>query len=126
MAIRTKWDDAPLVTDLRWNPRVLSYSGCRRPSMRGALVGTLLGVPVDGRACGRGTVYQFQMLTGEVRTVWWDGTMYGDSPTLFDVDTGEQVLRNPAAMSWFARLEDVTADFVARLEEVTNSGGSEQ
>lgn len=104
---RAKWDDALLVTDLKWNPRVVSHSrAVRSDKGRGALVGTLLGVPVDGRACGRGTAYQFQLLTGEVRTVFWDGTMYGDSPVLFDVDTEEQVLRNPAAFAWFARLED--------------------
>ena len=106
MKQRTGWDDAPLATDLTWNPRVISYSGCRRPSMRGAFVGTLLGVPVDGRSCGRSVAYQFRLLTGEVRTAWWDGTMHGDSPYLFDVDTGEQVLRNPVAMAWFSRLED--------------------
>lgn len=105
---RTKWDDPALATDLTWNPRVISYSRAVRSAKgRGALVGTLLGVPVDGRACGRGTAYQFQLLTGEVRTAWWDGTMHGDSPYLFDIDTGEQLLRNPAAFAWFARLEDV-------------------
>ena len=103
MKQRTGWDDAPLATDLTWNPRVISYA---RGGKRGALVGTLLGLPVDGRSCGRSVAYQFQLLTGEVRTVWWDGTMHGDSPYLFDVDTGEQVLRNPVAMAWFSRLED--------------------
>ena len=107
---RTKWDDPVLVTDLHWNPRVISYSRrCSRRG-RGALVGTLLGVPVDGRSCGRGTAYQFLLLTGEVRTVWWDGTMHGDSPYLFDIDTGEQVMRNPAAFAWFDRLENVTKE----------------
>jgi hypothetical protein len=111
--IRTSWEDAPLPTDLTWNPRV--YSRVRKPKHRGALVGTLWGVPVDGHACGRAVAYQFQMLTGEVHTVRWDGTMYGDSPCLFDVDTGEQILRNPAGIAWFCRLEDV------RIPD-TNSG----
>jgi hypothetical protein len=111
--IRTSWEDAPLPTDLTWNPRV--YSRVRKPSHRGALVGTLWGVPVNGHACGRAVAYQFQMLTGEVHTVWWDGTMYGDSPYLLDVDTDERVLRNPAGIAWFCRLEDV------RIPD-TNSG----
>jgi hypothetical protein len=103
MKQRTKWDDDLLVTDLKWNPRVISYA---RGGKRGALIGTLLGLPVDGRTCGRGTAYQFQMLTGEIHTVWWDGTMYGEAPYFLDVDTGERVLRNPAGIAWFARFDE--------------------
>lgn len=104
MKIRTDWADTPLVTDLTWNPHAVSP--VRHPR-RGALIGTLLGVPVTGKSCGRAIAYQFQMLTGEVRTVWWDGTMYGDAPYLHDVDTGELVLRDPAGIAWFSRLENV-------------------
>lgn len=108
MTQRTGWDDQLLATDLTWNPRVISHSRAVRSDRgRGALVGTLLGVPVDGRACGRGVAYQFRLLTGEVRTAWWDGTMYHGSPCLFDIDTDAELLRNPAAFAWFARLEDV-------------------
>jgi len=110
MKIRTDWNDPLPVTDLSWNPRV--YSRVRKPHHRGALVGTLWGVPVDGHACGRAAVYQFQALTGEVRTVWWDGTMCEGSPYLYDVDTDQLVLRNPAAISWFCRLGDVPVGVV--------------
>jgi hypothetical protein len=111
--IRTEWNEPPLPTDLTWNPRV--YSRVRKPKHRGALVGTLLGVPVDGNACGRAVAYQFQMLTGEIHTVWWDGTMCAtpsgttswDTPYLYDVDTDELILRNPAGIAWFCRLADV-------------------
>jgi hypothetical protein len=103
--IRTDWADPPLPTHLTWNPRV--YSRVRKPTHRGALIGLLWGVPVDGHACGRAAVYQLKTLIGEVRTVWWDGTMYGDSPYLLDVDTDERVLRNPASIAWFCRFEDV-------------------
>jgi hypothetical protein len=105
MKIRTDWNEPPLPTDLTWNPWV--YSRVRKPKHRGALVGTLWGVPVDGHACGRAAVYQMQMLTGEIRTVWWDGTMYGDLPYLLDVDTDERVLRSATSIAWFCRLEDV-------------------
>lgn len=98
------WEDAPLPTDLVWKPR--AYSNVRSPK-RGALVGTLLGVPVDGRSTGRGVAFQIGIITGEVRTVWWDGTMAYGSPELFDVDTQEPVLRNPQAIAWFALLADV-------------------
>ncbi|AVO21383.1 hypothetical protein PBI_MEGABEAR_74 [Mycobacterium phage Megabear] len=99
---RTSYSDEPLVLDLVWNPRA------KRGNGRGALVGTLLGVPVTGADCGRGTAFQFQLLTGEVRTVWWDGTVRIDrSPHLFDVDSGAEVNVNPLAMAWFARLSDV-------------------
>lgn len=104
LPVRTNWDDAPLHTDLVWNGRVKNNRGSR-----GALVGTLLGLPVDGHSFGRAVAYQFGLLTGEVRTVWWDGTLtHGDVPELYDVDTGESVLRNPQAFAWFARLQDVT------------------
>jgi len=106
MKIRISWTEPPLPTDLRWNPH--AYSRVRKPKHRGALVGTLWGVPVDGNACGRAVVYQLKvLLTGEVRTVYWDGSMYGDVPCLFDVDTHEPVLRRPSGIAWFCRLEDV-------------------
>lgn len=105
MKIRKDWGEPVLPTDLAWNPRV--YSRVRKPKHRGALVGVLWGVPVDGNACGRAAVYQLQTLAGEVRTVWWDGTMYGDTPYLLDVDTDERVLRNPQSIAWFCRFEDV-------------------
>ena len=105
MKIRTDWDEPALPTDLTWNPRV--YSRVRKPKHRGALVGTLWGVAVDGNTCGRGTAYQLQVLTGEIHTVFWDGTMYGDSPYLLDVDTEKPVLRSPKSIAWFCRLEDV-------------------
>lgn len=98
---RSSYDDPPLETDLVWHPRA------RRGNRRGALVGALWGVPVTGADCGRGTAYQLGMLTGEVRTVWWDGTMCGDTPQLYDVDTNEFVTRNPMAVAWFARLDQV-------------------
>lgn len=100
MTKRSNYNDPPLVTELQWRPHA------HRPgNQRGALVGTLWGVPVTGIDTGRGTAYQFGLLTGEVRTVWWDGTMWTDTPNLFDVDTGEQVLRNPTAVAWFTRLD---------------------
>lgn len=109
-AIRTSWQDAPLRTDLVWKPH--AHSNVRSPK-RGALVGTLLGVEVDGKSTGRGVAYQFGLLTGEVRTVWWNGTVGRDGegpyyPYLYDVDTQEQVLRNPQAVAWFGRLQEYT------------------
>lgn len=106
---RTSWQDPLLHTELTWKPH--AHSNTRSPR-RGALVGMLHGVEVSGKTIGRGHAYQLCMLTGEVRTVWWDGTMGHDSggayyPYLYDVDTGEQVLRNPRYVAWFARLEDV-------------------
>ena len=105
MKIRTDWADPVLPTDLTWNSRV--YSRVRKPSHRGALVGSLFGVPVDGNSCGRGTVYQFQTLNGDVHTVWWDGTMYGDTPYLLNVDNDASILISPAAIAWFCLLKDV-------------------
>ena len=99
---RTSMDDALLPTELVWNPRVV------RPGGRGALVGTLLGVPVRGMDRGRGVAYQIAMIDGEVRTVWWDGHLWGGGePGLIDVDTGEQVRYNPMAVAWFARLDSL-------------------
>jgi hypothetical protein len=106
MRERTSYTDAPLRTELVWKP--YAHSNVRSPR-RGALVGTLWGVEVDGKSTGRGVAYQFGLISGEVRTVWWDGTMWGDVPEFYDVDTGEHVARNPLAVAWFARLEDVEA-----------------
>lgn len=93
-----------LATDLTWNPRVHSNATGRR----GALVGTLLGLPVDGKACGKGVAFQFELTTGAVHTAWWDGTLHHSAPVLFDVDTNAELPRfNPAAFVWFARLADV-------------------
>lgn len=101
LVTRSDWSDAPLPTELTWNPRV--HSNVRSPQ-RGALVGTLLGVEVDGHSTGRGVAFQFGMLTGEVRTVWWNGVMNHGAPEMFDVDTQELVLRNPDGVAWFALL----------------------
>lgn len=93
-----------LETFLTWNPRVHSNATGRR----GALVGTLLGVPVTGRTCGRGTVFQFQLTTGAVHTAWWDGSLHHGAPVLFDVDTHAPLpLFNPAAFVWFDLLAHV-------------------
>lgn len=105
MHIRTDWDEPALPTDLTWNPR--AYSRVRKPKHRGALLGTLWGVPVDGNTCGLGVAFQLQTLTGEVRTVYWDGSMYGESPCLFDIDTHDQVLRSAKSIAWFCLLDDV-------------------
>jgi hypothetical protein len=91
-----------LDTHLKWNARVLSNVSPRR----GALVGTLLGVVVTGRDNGRGTAYQLEMCGGEIRTVWWTGTVtYGSVPVFRDVDTDAEVLRDPKLMVSFARLD---------------------
>ena len=99
---RTSYDDPALVTDLVWKPRAV-----RNGNQRGALVGTLWGVPVTGKDVGRGTAFQFRMLTGEIHTVWWNGSMWGDAPAFLDVDTNEPVWRNHLAVAWFARLSEV-------------------
>jgi hypothetical protein len=106
-----------LVTDLVWNPRV--HSNVRN---RGALVGTLYGVPVTGKDTGRGVAYQLVTTLGDVHTVYWDGTVgggrapyltnqhpYGVYPYLYIVDTGKQVLINPAFVASFRKLADVNA-----------------
>jgi hypothetical protein len=113
--VRTNYEDAPLRTELQWRPHAINYV---RSPKRGALVGTLWGVEVDGKSIGRGVAYQLGMISGEVRTVWWDGTIgYAERnwqnaivkgvPELYDVDTQEPVLRNPQNVSWFARLQDI-------------------
>lgn len=105
---RANWQDAPLRTDLVWKPH--AHSNVRSPR-RGALVGQLLGIEVDGKSTGRGVAYQFGLISGEVRTVWWDGTLsYGDVPEFYDVDSGERVSRNPQAIAWFARLQDIESE----------------
>lgn len=101
--MRTNINDPLLATELAWNPRV------RCPGGRGALVGTLFGVPVTGMDRGRGVAYQVRTVLGEVRTVWWDGMMWGaEGPGLFDVDTGVQVQVNPIAVASFDRLAAVS------------------
>lgn len=94
--------DMTLTTDLTWNPH--AYVNSHR---RGALVGTLLGVPVDGRSFGRGTAYQLVTSLGEVRTVWWTGAMYFDAADFVDVDTFESVRRNHDAIVSFDLLANL-------------------
>ena len=78
-----------LETNLVWNPRAVSR--VRKPQ-RGALQGTLLGVQVDGHTIGYGTAYQLVRSNGDVRTVFWIGSVdSGNRPLLFDVDTHERV-----------------------------------
>lgn len=97
-------------TELVWNPRVVNARGTR-----GALVGTLCGVPVTGRTHGRAVAFQFQLHTGEVHTAWWDGTLHHGAPVLFDIDTHEPLPRwNPAfAFAWFDLLDNVIAEIEA-------------
>lgn len=96
---------APGTTDLTWNPRVHSNATGRR----GALVGTLLGVPVNGRTCGKGVAFQFELADGDVHTAWWDGTLHHGAPVLHDVDTNERLpLFNPEGFVWFDLLANVS------------------
>lgn len=99
-----------LTTDLVWNPRV--HSNVRN---RGALVGTLYGVPVTGKDTGRSVAYQLVTVNGDVFTVFWDGTVASNHappylvyPYLYEVDTGERVLINPSYVASFRKLADVT------------------
>jgi hypothetical protein len=108
-----------LETELVWNPR--AHSNVRH---RGALVGTLYGIPVTGKDTGRSVAYQLVTTLGKVFTVYWDGTVggqrapymtasrspFGIYPYLYDVDTDKQVLINPAFVASFAKLADVAAD----------------
>jgi|JI10StandDraft_1071094.scaffolds.fasta_scaffold19646_11 hypothetical protein len=94
-----------LVTDLAWNSRACKNGNTRR---RGALEGTLLGVPVNGRTIGKGVAFQFGLITGEVRTAWWDGTLHYGSPCLFDIDTHEPLSFSPEAFVWFDLLANVS------------------
>ena len=107
--VRTFHQDPLFRTELVWRPH--AYSNVRSP-YRGALVGQLYGVEVNGKSTGRGVAYQIGMTTAEVRTVWWDGTVGRDGeveyPYLYDVDTGEQVLRNPQYVAFFVRLKDIS------------------
>lgn len=94
-----------LATDLVWNPRACKNGNPRR---RGALEGTLLGVPVNGRTMGKGVAFQFELTSGEVRTAWWDGTTHYGSPHLFDIDTHEPLPSySPEAFVWFDLLDNV-------------------
>ena len=98
---------APLVTDLTWNPHACKNGNPRR---RGALEGTLLGVPVNGRHIGRSVAFQFELINGEIHTAFWDGTLHHGSPCLFDIDTHQPLpLFNPAAFVWFDLLSNVCA-----------------
>ena len=99
-------------TDLVWNPRV----HCNATGRRGALVGTLLGVPVDGRTCGKGVAFQFELTTGDIHTAYWDGTLHHGAPVLYDIDTHDRLpLFNPAAFVWF----DLLSTVIARLGQST-------
>lgn len=97
-------------TDLVWNPRVKNARGTR-----GALVGTLCGVPVTGRTHGRAVAFQLQLTTGQVHTVFWDGTLHFGAPCLFDLDTGVALPHwNPEfAFAWFDLLDNVVAELAA-------------
>ena len=97
-----------LNTDLTWNPRACKNGNVRR---RGALEGTLLGVPVGGRDIGRSVAYQLGTMDGAVFTVWWDGTIGDDNgkvyPYLYQYDTDSLLLLNPDVVVWFDKLENV-------------------
>jgi hypothetical protein len=95
-----------LNTDLTWKPRAVKNG----PGV-GALVGTLYGVPVNGRSIGRGVAYQLVTILGDVYTVWWDGTVssnlvepYLVYPYLYQVDTGDSVTINPSYVAEFYKL----------------------
>jgi hypothetical protein len=96
-----------LTTALVWNPHACKNGNPRR---RGALEGTLLGVPVNGRTIGRGVAFQFELATGAIHTAWWDGTLDHFAPVLFDIDTHERLpLFSPEAFVWFDLLDNVIA-----------------
>ena len=96
-----------LTTELVWNPNACKNGNPRR---RGALEGTLLGVPVNGRTIGRSVAFQFELTTGEIHTAFWDGTLHHGAPCLFDIDTHQPLpLFNPAAFVWFDLLSNVVA-----------------
>lgn len=103
-----------LTTDLTWNPRACKNGNPRR---RGALEGTLLGVPVNGRTIGKGVAFQFELVTGAVHTAWWDGTLqFGGAPVLFDIDTHAPLPRfDLEDFVWFDLLDNV----IARLGQST-------
>lgn len=95
-----------LVTELVWHPRACKNGNPRR---RGAFKGTLLGVEVDGHSIGRSVAYQLQTESGDVHTVWWDGSIggVGDKvyPYLYQIDTDKLTLINPDVIVWFTKLE---------------------
>lgn len=102
-----------LTTDLTWNPHACRNGNPRR---RGALEGTLLGVPVNGRTIGRGVAFQFELTTGEIHTAWWDGTLHHGVPVLFDIDTHAPLPRfSEQAFVWFDLLDNV----ISRLGQST-------
>lgn len=93
-----------LVTDLTWKPRAV-----KNGPGAGAFAGTLYGVKVNGRSIGRGVAYQLVTTSGDVHTVWWNGTIgvYGDKvyPYLYQIDTDQQILLNPEYVAQFYKLE---------------------
>ena len=97
-----------LETNLVWNAKACKNGNVRR---RGALEGTLYGVPVGGRDIGRSVVYQLETVNGDVHTVWWDGTISGSTvdvyPYLYQIDTDKLVLIHPSVIVWFDKLENV-------------------
>ena len=97
-----------LKTELVWNPKACKNGNVRR---RGALEGTLLGVPVGGRDIGRSVAYQLETVSGDVHTVWWDGTVGNDGykvyPYLYQIDTDKLLHINPSFIVWFDKLENV-------------------
>ena len=102
-----------LKTELVWNPKACKTGNVSR---RGALEGTLLGVPVGGRDIGRSVAYQLETVSGDVFTVWWDGTVTSDlvqpyltTPYLYQLDTDKLLLINPSVIVWFDKLENVRA-----------------
>ena len=102
-----------LETNLVWNPRACKNGNVRR---RGALEGTLYGVPVGGRDIGRSVAYQLETVNGDVHTVWWSGTLtsnlvqpYLTVPHLYQLDTDKLLLINPSVIVRFDKLENVRA-----------------
>ena len=97
-----------LETNLVWNAKACKNGNVRR---RGALEGTLLGVPVGGKDIGRSVAYQLGTVDGAVFTVWWDGTIGDDNgkvyPYLYEYDTDSLLLLNPDVVVWFDKLENV-------------------
>ena len=100
-----------LETNLVWNPKACKNGNVRR---RGALEGTLLGVPVGGKDIGKSVAYQLETVNGDVHTVWWDGTVtsnlvqpYLTIPHLYQIDTNKLLLINPSVIVWFDKLENV-------------------
>jgi hypothetical protein len=80
-------------SELRWDAR------------RKKLVGTIMGVPA---VMGRGHVYQGELITGKIVTVYWDGTKDAD-PCLYHVDSGHRAPSFEGVYRWFNTLAAVTA-----------------